>query len=83
MSVKYFSEQGLARNDGRVFPWRDLRRMVHQMRRTKSGMRSVWRTEIHFKNGESAWLIPTKVSNYREVMEYVSKLPCEQAEVKV
>jgi hypothetical protein len=82
-SVKYFSEEGLVRNDGRSFSWTDLSRVVVQVRIRPTGGKSLWRTEIHFKNGESAWVIPTKVSNYGEVAELISSLPCEHKEVRV
>ena len=80
-SVKYFSDEGLARNDGRSFHWADLNRVVDQIRIRPGGMKIIWRTEIQFKNGDSAWLIPPKVSNYTEVSEYVRSLPCEHTEV--
>jgi len=84
-SVRYFSDEGLVRNDGRSFAWSDLSRVVNQIRITSlaHGTKSVWRTEIQFRDGESAWLIPTKVGNYHEVSEFVRRLPCEHAEVKV
>jgi len=83
-SVRYFSDAGLVRNDGRSFAWADLSRVVHQIRvnpRYSAG--GLWRTEIQFSGGGSAWLIPGKVSNYGEVREYVSKLPCEHTEMRV
>jgi hypothetical protein len=82
-SVKYFSGSGLVRNDGRSYAWADLSRVVNQVRLRPGGQKVLWRTEIQFKDGESAWLIPAKVSNYREVGEYVVTLPCEQTEVRV
>ncbi|HWS99467.1 MAG TPA: hypothetical protein VN256_04275 [Pyrinomonadaceae bacterium] len=84
-SVKYFSDSGLVRNDGRSFAWADLSRVVNQVRfRPQAPTTKVlWRTEIQFKGGESAWLIPAKVSNYREAREYVENLPCEHSEVRV
>ena len=81
-SVKYFSAEGLVRNDGRSFSWTDLSRVVVQVRIRPTGGKSLWRTEIQFKNGESAWVIPTKVSNYGEVAELISSLPCEHKEVR-
>jgi len=85
MSVRYFSDEGLVRNDGRSFAWADLCRVVDQYRVTSlaHGTKAVWRTEIQFRNGESAWLIPPKVGNYAEVSEFVRRLPCEHAEVRV
>lgn len=84
-SVRYFSDEGLVRNDGQCFTWADLSRVVDQIRITSlaHGTKSVWRTEIQFRNGEAAWLIPTKVSNYSEVSELVRRLPCEHLEVRV
>lgn len=84
-SVKYFSDEGLMRNDGRSFAWADLSRVVNQFRITSLAhkTKTIWRTEIQFRNGESAWLIPTKISNYREVNEFVSNLPCEHTEFRV
>ena len=81
-SVKYFSDEGLARNDGRSLAWADLSRVVTQIR-VRGTRRALWRTEIQFKNGESAWLLPTRVSNFREVSEYVNNLPCEHTRVDV
>ena len=84
-SVKYFSGSELVRNDGRSFAWADLSRVVNQVRfRPQAPTTKVlWRTEIQFKGGESAWLIPAKVSNYREASDYVDNLPCEHTEVRV
>lgn len=84
-SVKYFSDEGLVRNDGRSFAWADLSLVVNQFRITSVAhmTKTIWRTEIQFRNGESAWLIPTKISNYREVSEFVRNLPCEHTEVRV
>ena len=83
-SVRYFSDEGLVRNDGRSFAWADLSRVVDQIRITSQahGTKAVWRTEIQFRNGESAWLIPTKVANQPEVSEFVRRLPCEHMEVR-
>lgn len=81
-SVKTFSESGLVRNDGRAFAWADLSRVVDQVR-FRANVKVIWRTEIQFKGGESAWLIPSKVRNYREASEYARNLPCEQTEVRV
>ena len=84
-SVRYFTDEGLVRNDGRSFAWAGLSRVVNQIRITSlaHGTKAVWRTEIQFRNGESAWLIPTKVGNYAEVSKFVRRLPCEHAEVRV
>ncbi|HMF56538.1 MAG TPA: hypothetical protein VK619_09355 [Pyrinomonadaceae bacterium] len=83
MTVKYFSDEGLVRNDGRSFAWAELSRVVDQIRFNRvSNIKGIWRTEIQFKNGESAWLIPVKINNFREVNEFVRNLPCEHTEVR-
>jgi hypothetical protein len=82
-SVRYFSDEGLVRNDGRSFAWTDLSRVVDRIRLNRvTNFKGLWRTEIQFKNGESAWLLPTKISNFREVHELVRSLPCEHTEVR-
>lgn len=82
-SVKYFSDGGLVRNDGRSFAWAELSRVVNRIRLNRvTGIKYVWRTEIEFKNGDSAWLLPTKIGNFREVYELVGSLPCEHTEVR-
>ena len=79
-SVRYFSDEGLVRNDGQRLAWADLDRVVNKLRVRPYGGKSLWRTEIHFSNGQSAWLIPSKINNYGEVAALVHRLPCEHAE---
>jgi hypothetical protein len=82
-AVKYFSDEGLVRNDGRSFAWTELSRVVDRTRLNRAtNFKGIWRTEIQFKNGESAWLLPTKISNLPEVYELVRSLPCEHTEVR-
>jgi hypothetical protein len=82
-AVKYFSVEGLVRNDGKNFAWTDLSRVVDRIRLNRvTNFKGIWRTEIQFKNGESAWLLPTKISNLPEVYELVRSLPCEHTEVR-
>lgn len=83
-SVKVFTEDGLTRNDGLRFSWTDLSGVVDQIhRRRGSSIDFVWRTEIQFTNGQCAWLIPSKIANFRDVRQYVEALPCEHKEVRV
>jgi hypothetical protein len=83
-SVKYFSDEGLVLNNGKSFAWTDLSQVVNQVRLNRvTNAMGIWRTELQFKNGESAWLLPTKISNFREVYAFVRSLPCEHTEVKV
>jgi hypothetical protein len=79
-SVKYLSEQGLTRNDGREFLWAELSRVVDKMYRRSATRKGIWRTEIKFDDGSSAWLIPSKVANYREVRAFINGLQCEHVE---
>lgn len=82
-AVKYFSDEGLVRNDGKNFAWTELSRVVDRIRLNRvTNFKGIWRTEIQFKNGESAWLLPTKISNLPEVYELVRSLPCEHTEVR-
>lgn len=83
-SVKYFSSEALVCNNGKSYAWADLSRVVDQIRLHRvTNAKIIWRTEIQFKNGESAWLIPMKITNFPEVYEFVRRLPCEHTEVKV
>lgn len=82
-SVKYFSDEGLVRNDGRAFAWAELGRVVNRIRLNRvTGIKYIWRTEIEFKGGDSAWLLPTKIANFPEVYKLVGNLPCEHTEVR-
>jgi hypothetical protein len=77
-TVKDFTDDGLGRNDGKQFAWSGLRRVVDKMAiKPGSGEKRLWRTEIQFNDGSSAWLIPSKISNFDEVYAYVSGLRCE------
>jgi len=83
-SVRYFSEDGLQRGDGRWLPWTELERVVYQLRvRPGTSSKDLWRIEIWFRNGESAWLLPLRVRNRDEVGGLVASLPCEHAEKNV
>lgn len=84
-SVRYFSGEGLERNDGRRFAWTELERVVDQVRNNpaRPGELALWRTEIWFRGGESAWLLPMRVSNRGEVKAFVRALPCEHAQKNV
>jgi hypothetical protein len=76
-SVKHFAEDGLLLNDGRTLHWTDLERVVERVRVKPSGRQLLWRTEIRFRGGETAWLLPTRIRNFAEVEEFVRQLPCE------
>ena len=83
-SVRYLTEEGLERGDGRWLPWTELERVVQQIRvNPANGQKALWRTEIWFRNGESAWLLPLRVRNFGEVHQLVGTLPCEHVEKNV
>lgn len=78
-SISYFSARGIGRNDGAEIPWSMLQKVVDKMVRNESGQLLIWRTEFQFNDGTSFWLIPSKVSNWPEVRQYIEALPCEHA----
>jgi hypothetical protein len=84
-SVRYFSSDGLERNDGQWLAWTDLERVIDHVRidPARPGEKKLWRTEIWFRGGRSAWLLPTRISNRGQVDGFVRGLPCEHTEVKV
>jgi hypothetical protein len=58
--------------------------VVQQVRvRPGTNSKAIWRTEIWFRNGESAWLIPLRVRNFPEVFQLIGTLPCEHTEKNV
>jgi uncharacterized integral membrane protein len=79
-SIKYLTQESLTRNDGRTFSWSELSKVVNKVRLRPSGKKFIWRTEIQFQDGGSAWIIPSKVSNYAEIDNLVRSLPCEHTE---
>ena len=80
-SVKAFTNEGLTRNDGRQFAWTELERVVNKMARQRGGGGLfIWRCELRFKNGEAAWVIPSKVANFAEVAALIANLPCEHTQ---
>ena len=84
-SVRYFSNEGLERNDGQWLAWSDLQRVVDQVRPDpgRPDQLQLWRTEIEFRSGEKAWLLPTRIANRGEVTAFVRGLPCEYTQTRV
>jgi hypothetical protein len=82
-SVRRFTSDGVTRNDGRKFAWTELSRVVTQTRLDPKFGKLIWRIEVQFTGGDSAWLIPVKVKNFNEVRDFVNNLPCEKAEKQV
>jgi hypothetical protein len=81
-SVRTFTLEGVERHDGTALPWTQLERVVHQVRIRSwaHDSKSLWRTELRFRGGEAAWLIPGRIANADEVFALVRSLPCEQVE---
>jgi hypothetical protein len=79
-SVKALSTSGVLLADGSMVPPNNLIRVVDKMVMLSPTRRGIWRTELQFTGGRTAWLIPNKISNFDEVHAYVRSLPCEQKE---
>ena len=80
-TVARFTPLGLRRNDGREFAWSGLNRIVDKMAiKPGSQRKRLWRTEIQFTDGSSAWLIPSKISNFDEVYSHLKGLQCEHVQ---
>ena len=83
-SVDVFSDEGLRTNSGSHHSWADLKRVVDKMTLDSgTGRRKLWRTEIHFNDGSTAWLIPLRVKNYADVRSYIQGLKCEHIQEDV
>jgi len=75
-TVRRFSARGVMRNDGVEFPWSTLKG-IHDQLVTRRGQVFIWRREVQFNDGSTAWLIPSKISNFAEVRDFTDKLDCE------
>lgn len=73
--VKTFDASGVTRGDGRHFRWAEFCGVVMQTARNRFGQTYIWRKELAFSDGETAWIIPNRIKNYDEVSEYISRLP--------
>lgn len=74
-AVRKFDETGITRGDGRHFSWTEFCGAVTQTARNRFGREFVWRQELTFFGGETAWIIPNRIKNHGEVFEYISRLP--------
>ncbi len=75
-AVKFFDAAGIKRGDGRHFAWNEFCGVVLQTAFNQRTQRNyVWRAELAFAGGESAWLIPNRIKNYDEVFDYIARLP--------
>jgi len=77
-SVRYFLDDGLVCKNGRRLAWSGLARVVTQVHD-----HAIWRVEIHFENGESAWLIPPENRELRRGESAGYELPCEHTSIAV
>lgn len=67
---------GVTRGDRKHFAWQDFCGVISQTafnRRTQR--RYLWRKELAFADGETAWLIPNRIKNYNEISTYLDTLP--------
>lgn len=74
--VKMIDNSGITRGDGKHFSWQNFCGVVQQIAFNQRTQRKyVWRVELAFADGETAWIIPNRVKNYDEVFDYVTQLP--------
>lgn len=74
-ALKLIDASGFTRGDGRHFAWTEFCGAISLTARNRFGNTYIWRTELTFANGESAWLISPRIQNYEEVFGYVDGLP--------
>lgn len=76
--VRYFSGSGIGLANGDEIPYTDLHSVVDMLAMRSATRKGLWRTELRFKDGGIAWLIPNKISNFDEVHAFARSLPCQQ-----
>lgn len=74
-SVKTIDSSGVTRGDGRHFSWSQFCGVVTQTALNRFMKRYVWRQELAFSGGETAWIIQQRIKNYGEVSGFISQLP--------
>lgn len=75
-AVRLIANSGVKRGDGRHFAWNEFCGVITQTALNRQTQRRyIWRIELAFSDGETAWLIPNRIKNYDEVFGYISKLP--------
>ncbi len=74
-TVRLFDASGIKRGDGRQFSWSEFGGVVTRIDINYARQKYVWRIELAFANGESAWIIPNRIKNAEEVFNYVAALP--------
>ncbi len=74
--VRLIDNSGVTRGDGRHFAWQDFCGVISQTAfNQRTQRRYLWRTELAFENGETAWIIPNRVKNYDEISAFLDTLP--------
>lgn len=74
--VHLFDSSGVTRGDNRHFDWDEFRGVKTWMDvNMLSRRRYIWRVELVFEGGETAWVLPYRVHNHNEVLEYLATLP--------
>lgn len=69
-------DSGIICGDGKHFAWNEFCGVISQVDLNQLTQRKyVWRVELAFENGETAWLIPNRIKNYDEVFSYIANLP--------
>ncbi len=79
-SVRSLSADGVQTNSGARYDWSGLDKIIDRVRSRGLDRKHIWRTELHFANGKSAWLLPSRVKNLDEVYDYLSKMRLERTE---
>lgn len=75
-AARLFDDVGVTRGDKRRFDWNDFRGVTSRIDiNLRSRRKYLWRVELVFADGETAWIIPNRVKNYDEVFEYLATLP--------
>lgn len=82
-AVHLFDSSGITRGDGRHFTWNEFQGVITQIDVNQlSRNRYVWRIELACADGESAWIIPNRVKNIGEVMNFINSLPGTRLKIR-
>ena len=72
---------GVTRGDGRHFAWQDFCGVISQTAfNQRTQRRYLWRKELAFADGETAWIIPNRIKNYNEISAFLDTLPRAESE---